>query len=265
MVSKKCAFHLTDRPPGKRLLSRPQTPDSLTSYQTPPQLEATEQDPATDAGNAKTSKRSGEVRLAAIDLNDRSSGKRLHLRPQTPNPPLIEHCWCSAPQNRRPPPTPETRTGSRAWSGKQGQRRYEVSVRTEKEHGDMDAGVDACKGQRRPAVSTVRELVGHDINAPKQSLKQYKRYKQTFTIAERKKQLRALDRKLRTRLDAWRLTERHGLQELYTSVHTANSWQGRRTQFDLRKTVRRRLGTDRAVCCTRTLKKSWQGIVHTVT
>jgi hypothetical protein len=94
VVSKKCTIDLTDwrLPTKQRLLSRPQAPNLLTSHEIPPQLEATEQKTDTDAGNAKTSKKLEEVRLAAIDLNDCSSGRRLPSRPQTSNQPPIEHC-----------------------------------------------------------------------------------------------------------------------------------------------------------------------------
>jgi hypothetical protein len=52
MVSKKCAFGLTDRSTGKRLPFT-STDSTLNSCRNPPQLEAPEHKIATEAANAK--------------------------------------------------------------------------------------------------------------------------------------------------------------------------------------------------------------------
>lgn len=111
--------------------------------------------------------------------------------------------------------------------------------------------------QRRSSVSTVREFVDHNINV----FCQYEQRKPTLTSTERKKEHRAFDRKVSTFCYAWHLRKRRCLR----TCHYVGAHGQRRIQLDLRKTGRRKLGTERAVCCTRTLEKSWQDIVHNVT
>jgi hypothetical protein len=123
----------------------------------------------------------------------------------------------------------------------------------------MDKGVDVCRKQRRPSVSTVRKPVDHNINV----FCQYEQRKPTLTSTGRKKEHRAFNRKVSTFSYAWFLRKRGCLR----TCHYIGAHSQRRIQLDSRKikTGRKKLGSDRAVCCTRTLKKSWQDIVHNVT
>ena len=111
----------------------------------------------------------------------------------------------------------------------------------------MDGRIDACKEQRRPAVSTVRELVDHDMNASCQ----YERHESPLTFAGWRKELRVFDRELSTICNAWCLRERRCLRQCITSAHTTNRWQGKRIQLDSREDWEREIGnTSRRVLQT---------------